>query len=371
MDSVFPIGFPPATIIYLVLYVVTWVIHVIFMNYVLAGTGYLAVVSLFTGGTLQRQRSPMALILRDWMPFMLSAAITAGVAPLLFVQILYQHRFYTANLLGSHRWMSILPVLIVAFYLCYVFKSKKIGAWSVVLRLAVGVVSFLLFLYIGYSWTANHLVSISSASAWNTAYAESTSGYELVQMAPRLTFWVISAVPTMILFASWQLWYQQKHGQPDAMLEARRCSTLALIGVLGTMSCGTWVYFSYENVTHIAIFGILASVYTVMFAAGLVIQIIAWIGLLRRGRFVTGWLTLATIGSAIGLIGLAVVRESIRMHLVNFTMLTSQHEIAFQVGGFPVFLAFFVICGGLCAWCFLIVRNNYVTPSEASSDAPA
>ena len=46
---------------------------------------------------------PLAAPLRDWLPFVLSAAITAGIAPLLFVQILYQRAFYTANLLLFNR----------------------------------------------------------------------------------------------------------------------------------------------------------------------------------------------------------------------------------------------------------------------------
>ena len=52
-----------------------------------------------------------------------SAAITAGVAPLLFLQILYQREFYTANLLLFNRWMAILPVLIVGFYSLYLIKG--------------------------------------------------------------------------------------------------------------------------------------------------------------------------------------------------------------------------------------------------------
>ena len=43
MDAPFPFGMPTATAFYMVLYVVTLAIHVAFMNYVLAGTGWLAI----------------------------------------------------------------------------------------------------------------------------------------------------------------------------------------------------------------------------------------------------------------------------------------------------------------------------------------
>ena len=55
-------------------------IPIVFMNYVLAGSAYLAAHSVFRGRT--NEESPLAELLRDWMPFMLSAAITAGIAPL-------------------------------------------------------------------------------------------------------------------------------------------------------------------------------------------------------------------------------------------------------------------------------------------------
>ena len=46
MDTPFPFGFPPPTAFYLALYIGTLVVHVVFMSYVLAGTGYLAVGSI-------------------------------------------------------------------------------------------------------------------------------------------------------------------------------------------------------------------------------------------------------------------------------------------------------------------------------------
>src|SRR3970040_919336 len=98
MNAPFPFGFPPPTAFYLSLYVLTLIIHVLFMSYVLAGAGYLTAVHLLPGGFADsRHRAPLAEILRDWMPFALSGAITAGVAPLLFVQILLPGPLFTST----------------------------------------------------------------------------------------------------------------------------------------------------------------------------------------------------------------------------------------------------------------------------------
>ena len=74
METPFPFGFPRPTMAYLALYVVTLVIHVVFMSYVLAGTAYLGA----RGAIRRGEDSPLTIVLRDWMPLMLSAAITAG-----------------------------------------------------------------------------------------------------------------------------------------------------------------------------------------------------------------------------------------------------------------------------------------------------
>ena len=129
--TLFPFALPGPTATYLVLYLVTLAAHFAFMGYVLAGSGYVAVSALSqrAGGASGADESIadesiVAPILRDWLPFALGTAITAGVAPLLFLQVLYKEHFYTANLLLFYRWLAVVPVLIAGFYLLYLQKSQ-------------------------------------------------------------------------------------------------------------------------------------------------------------------------------------------------------------------------------------------------------
>jgi hypothetical protein len=62
-------------------------------------------------------------MLKNLLPFMLGLGITAGVAPLLFLQLLYQHRFYSANLILGPRWGAVVPALITGFYALYLVKA--------------------------------------------------------------------------------------------------------------------------------------------------------------------------------------------------------------------------------------------------------
>ena len=104
--------------LWLALYLVTFALHAVFVSYVAAGTGYALVAAL--------RRAPDAIAerTRDWLPFMLGAGITAGVGPLLFIQLLYQRRFYTGNLLLGPRWGAVVPALILGFYALYLAKAS-------------------------------------------------------------------------------------------------------------------------------------------------------------------------------------------------------------------------------------------------------
>lgn len=205
MESVFPFGVPGPTLLYLMLYVLTLAVHFVFMNYVFAGTFYVAIVGLGQAdAALARLHHPIASTLRDWLPFAFSGVITAGVAPLLFVQILYKQQFYTANLLLFHRWMAVVPALIAAFYLLYLLKSRSIGDWPAGCRVAVAVGALAAIAFTGYSWSENHLLSLDE-ERWVSFFAEREWFYHHSALWPRVGMWLTGSVPTMMAIVCWQL----------------------------------------------------------------------------------------------------------------------------------------------------------------------
>ncbi|HUT01605.1 MAG TPA: hypothetical protein VM031_04065, partial [Phycisphaerae bacterium] len=57
--------------------------------------------------------------LAAFLPLSLTTAMTLGIAPLLFVQVLYGQFFYTANILMGYVWLGLLALMIANFYLLY------------------------------------------------------------------------------------------------------------------------------------------------------------------------------------------------------------------------------------------------------------
>lgn len=354
MDRVFPFGFPSATAWYLTLYVLTLVVHVVFMHYVLAGTAWMAVSSI-----MRQRESSMVRILRAWMPAALSAAITAGVAPLLFVQILYKHSFYSANLLLFNRWMSILPVLIVGFYLLYLAKSRRVMGWPVVLRTAVLLAAFGCFAFTGYSWTENHILSLRG-SQWPDVFVQDSLFYSNREILPRLALWFAGSVATLVTMVGWQLRHEQQRTIDDSEMQTppRIPAMAALVGIGISMVFGIVCFVSLDSYGRSAVTDASAIGYLLLATGGLGLQGYAWWRQRADATWQRRWLGLATAGTLVTIIGMSVVRECLRISRLDFPSLYAEHDAAAGKSGLFVFLLFTVINAIAIAWCIWIVGRK-------------
>ena len=389
MDRAFPFGFPGPTAFYLTLYVITLIVHVLLMNYVLVGTGYLAIAGIGRwvrrSGRAGSEPASDGLfdILRDWMPFALGATITAAIAPLLFLQILYREQFYTANLLLFHRWMSILPVLIVGFYLLYLIRSKwmvkrlatakSFGSGGALACATVG--AFVCFAFTGYAWTENHLLSLDRAS-WPGHYESRAMIYRNPLVAARFLMWAAGSVATMATILGWQVLRTGIKGagikglrddtEPDPSTispAVQRLANLALIGIVLSFVAGSayWWFQHSGSVEDNAAFRLqepLTRPYFYLAIAGALVQLAAWGLVLRRGQLLTRYLGVATAGLLATIIGVTVLREAVRLHAIDITALYGQHAQAAQIGGWWVLVFFVAVNAGLIAYCIRLVRRG-------------
>jgi hypothetical protein len=363
VNAPFPFGFAPATAWYLTLYVLTLVLHVLFMNYSLAGSGWVALHAFRQGSALARPDDrPRSVtgILVDWLPAMLSGAITAGVAPLLFLQILYRQSFYTANLLLFHRWMAILPVLIVGFYALYLLRGAWLRQRGSLATAVMGIVPLLCLAFTGWAWTENHLLGLREPGQWAEAYEQGRVFHSDWRLVPRLFLWSCGAVPTFAAVIGWQVaWYQS---QGDSVQpEARLLATSAWGGMgLAVLSAVGYAMVGGEPVRS-AIFGALAWPYLGMATLGMALQVAGWTFMWRADAITVRWLSLVSAGLTLTLVGIAVCREAIRLTALGperLEGLFAQHAHAAQVSGQTLFFVFLAVNTLLIAWCFWLVRRD-------------
>jgi hypothetical protein len=358
---------PPATSLYVALYVVTWFVHMLLMSYVLAGAGLLAARSVRAMVTAPGAATPRLLevVLADWLPFFLGAAITAGVAPLLFVQVLYKENFYTANLLLVHRWMAILPALIVAFYLLYVMKTAWFSSRPAWQRCGVTVAAWGLFLFVAQTWTENHLLSLRGPDVWVPFYASGAVFYQDPALIARLGVWLGLTFPAMATIAATQIaWLAGRPEVPPSHPEARaqglvtpeelratwrRLANLSGVGILLAGACAFGYPLTPTESARIG--GLPACVSGGAVMIGMALQAVGWWRLRRQPAVSRGLLGIVWGGLASVLGGVAVLREQVRLAHLDVTALYPQHARAAHVDGLGAFVIFGLINAMLIAAC--------------------
>jgi hypothetical protein len=368
MHTLFPFGFPWPTAFYLTLFVLSAAIYMLFMQYVMAGS-----IVLLAGPAVSWLRARIAsrslkaahpewglieTVVRDWLPAVLGLAITAGIAPLLFLQILYKHEFYTANLLLFHRFMLLLPALILAYYMLYLLKTPALAARFAVLRVFCALVAFACFFYTAWAWTENHVLSLHR-NLWVDVYTSRRWFYRDMEIWPRLGFWITLSFATLSLALAWQLrWNRRSHAQPMLNRAVRSARVLALLGLAtSAMECLLWELWLDPDVRKVVSSG-MSLPYGLMALTGMAFQAGGWLSLRSGVELTTRRLALISAGALLTIVGALVVREGRRLASIDVTALYDTHAQAAQVGGLPIFLTFVVLNGAAIVACVLIVKRS-------------
>lgn len=352
----FPFHLPPPTAFYLSLYLGTLVLHVLPMAYVVAGSAILMTRVIVQPRLID---DPLTTHLRQWLPFVLSAAITAGVAPLLFLQILYQREFYTANLLLFHRWMAILPVLIVGFYLLYLLKGNWLWRRPFVVRSAVVTVVFGCFVFVGWSWSENHLLSLASQDTWSMHYADGKLNYWPGELVPRMGIWLGEVFPVMAALVAWPL-----ASQTPSPGVARRLATVAIAGMAVSLACGVWYFGLLEPPARELVTSNPWRAWMAVAIAGFAFQVVASALIWRSDSLSTRSRWLALLGAVLSVAGIVACREAVRISRLDFEALYPRHAAALKIDGFWLFAVFLVLNAIAIGLCIAVVARNLVPPRD-------
>ncbi len=160
------------------LLMVTFLLHILVMNAMLGG-GIIALISTFKGGEKN------LLVSREFSykwPYTIAFAVNMGVAPLLFVQVLYGQFIYSSSILMATWWLSIIVLLILAYYGAYIydFKYNALGGLRIfMLEFSVGLLLIIAFFF------SNNMTLMIQPERWQ-AYFQTANGSLLNLVAPSL-----------------------------------------------------------------------------------------------------------------------------------------------------------------------------------------
>ncbi len=181
----------------------TFFAHIVLMN-AMFGTAFIAFVSHLRGDP----SSACTETVSQTLPFLIALAVNFGVAPLLFVQVLYGHFLYTSSILIAVFWLSVVGLLMVAYALAYAYKTRYAQLHGGRL-LIVGSITLLL-LVIAFFFT-NNLSLMQTPANWVHAVGQ-VHGLLLhlgdPMLLPRYCHFMVSAVAVgglaIALFFRWK-----------------------------------------------------------------------------------------------------------------------------------------------------------------------
>jgi len=273
-----------------ILLMVTFLLHILVMNAMLGG-GIIALISSLRN---DQQSTLLTKELSYKWPYTIAFAVNMGVAPLLFMQVLYGQFIYTSSLLMAVWWFSIFGLLILAYYAAYIydFKFEAMGN----LRIFVLEFSLAILLFIGFMFS-NNMTLMLHPEKWHTYF---TNGHGTflnlsdVTLYPRYLHFVVGSVAIAGLFFALigRFHFTKSQVQKETLIN--RGMEYFTYATAVQMFIGVWFFLALPG--HIAREFMGGNSYaTLLIAIGVALALAALYSGYKKRVMMTSWLALATL----------------------------------------------------------------------------
>jgi hypothetical protein len=178
-----PLALPAPAWLLWALLLLTFFLHLIPMNLVLGGSIVGAIARVRGRRPGRAHEARLAHIIVKAMPVLISAAVTLGVAALLFLQVLYGRVFFVSAIVIGWWWLSVIGLLMLTYYAAYLMAMREtsLGGSAVVLAwLVAGVVGLIALIY------SNNMTLMLKPAELVARYAADGSGRQLNLLDPSL-----------------------------------------------------------------------------------------------------------------------------------------------------------------------------------------
>ena len=173
-----PLGLPASVEFILVFKVLGFVLHVIPMNIFYVGVPLSIMLAAFGRGNARR----IGLRLIRPMPIVIALGVNFGIVPLLFTQVLLYPHYYTAGILIAWPWLSVIVLLLLAYYGVYLYSYQARKESLTALGYVAGWMSGLFFIVIGFLFS-NNFSLMTNADQWLRIYAQSNDAGAVTGLA--------------------------------------------------------------------------------------------------------------------------------------------------------------------------------------------
>lgn len=348
-------GLPGPVWLFQFLLIFTFFLHLLFMNLTLGGTLMAAIAHSLSGGRSDDPRGVLAKRLIGINGYGISLTITTGVAPLLFIQVIYQQFFYTATILIGGMWLSLLLFLTIGYYAVYLYKFKGApvrgqggGVWLWT--------AAILFMVIGAIQVAVNLIHMQPGT-WAALAANPWVILKDPTFVPRYLHFLLAGIAFSAMVVTWWAVRQaRKDIDPDLNgAIARFAWKWALWASALQIVDGLWLTMALPKSVLLGLMkggGATMGPYTIgmLLGIGILVMLARCSDPVSRPALVT-----ATLGTTLAVMAImAVTRDQLRSIYLGSSADLDQFIIRAQWGNFVFFAILLVI--GLATVYYMIHR---------------
>jgi len=330
-----PMGIPFLPVVFQLLMVLIFALHIIFVNFTV-GTSFLAVYGRFRGGHWPRLSAALAKA----APANVSIAMLLGIAPLLFVQVIYDPFWYASNMLSAAWVIGFILIMMAAYGFLYVFylsgKSGKRG------RPLFGILGVALFLLAGIIMhvLSYQLLQPDKWLAWYAKQGIDTSGLALHAFhLPRYLHFLMPSFALTGVFLMLYAWYLAKREDADRdylQWVGQTGAKLALLFTFIQAIVGLWWLFSLP--------GELAFMGSPFFLVGAALGVLLLVILYAAQKSPVTYAVPSSLGAFVAVFGMSYAREALRMgYLGRFGYSIFQYRTNVDWGSTLLFLVTFLM----------------------------
>ncbi len=251
------------------LLILTFMLHLLFMN-VMVGTGIIALCGHLRQNT---GNCPLEKDISQKLTFIIAFTINLGVAPFLFLQVLYGQFVYVSSMIMAVYWLSVIMLLLIAYYSAYYYKFNFDSLHSA--RIYFIAVAVLIFLWIGFMFT-NNMTLMLRPEKW-TVFFDNPRGTVLnlsdPSLFPRFLHFMTASAAVGGLFIAVLGTLKQKKGTPGAEAYIDRGMKWFTYATAAQILIGSWFLTSLPREIMLLFMG-RNTLYTHTFIISLVLTLL-------------------------------------------------------------------------------------------------
>jgi len=365
-----PISLPGPTGLLLFLLVFTFLLHLVPMNFVLGGS-LLMVLSYarahMVADQASRNHRRLIEILARTFPPAIAFTITLGVAPLLFVQVLYGQLFFSSSILMAWPWLGVVGLLLVGYYAAYWHTTQhmrlgNVGAWVALVVAATFLVIAFLFV--------NNFSLLQNPEVWRSLYLSDRRGLHLYavwesSVLPRYFHFLFAALALTGLAVA-AMGVRRRAREPEFARWAMGYGARWFIG--GTvlqMASGIWFLASQPERIRNGLLGA-SPRDALLLAVAIGCVLVALGALVPPGRISAGRITFASVAIGVTVILMVILRQRVRTMWLTPYFRTEQLSVGSQWGAILLFVILLLAGLFLVGW---MLWHFFRSPAKVSPQA--